>query len=95
MPFDLCSALPLLRASCMQSARWNVNRNAGLISVNAAVCFTRLPNPITADHYRYSGWDVLVSAETRKPIYCIHRYCNATSEYSPICSIGLTLIVIH
>jgi len=38
----------------MQSVQWNVNRNAGLISINAAVCFTRLPSPITADHYRYS-----------------------------------------
>jgi len=25
-----------------------------LISVNTAVCFTRLPSPITADYYRYS-----------------------------------------
>jgi len=33
-----------------------------------------------------------VSAETRKPIYRIRRYCKATSEYSPIRSIGLTLI---
>jgi len=35
---------------------------------------------------------VLVSAETRKPIYRIRRYCKATSEYSPIRSIGLTLL---
>jgi len=34
----------------------------------------------------------LASVETRKPIYRIHRYCKATSEYSPIRSIGLTLI---
>jgi len=34
---------------------------------------------------------VSVSAETRKAIYRIRRYCKATSEYSPICSIGLTL----
>jgi len=33
-----------------------------------------------------------VSAETRKPMYRIRRYCKATSEYSPIHSIGLTLI---
>jgi len=33
-----------------------------------------------------------VSAETRKPIYRIRRYCKATSEYSPIRSIGLTLL---
>jgi len=37
---------------------------------------------------------VSVSAETRKPIYCIRRYCKATSEYSPIRSIGLTLFVL-
>jgi len=35
---------------------------------------------------------VSVSAETRKPIYRIRRYCKAMSEYSPICSIGLTLV---
>jgi len=35
-----------------------------------------------------------VSAETRKPIYRIRRYCKATSEYSPIRSIGLTLVFI-
>jgi len=34
---------------------------------------------------------VSVSVETRKPIYRIRRYCKATSEYSPIRSIGLTL----
>jgi len=34
---------------------------------------------------------VSVSAETRKPINRIRRYCKATSEYSPIRSIGLTL----
>jgi len=33
-----------------------------------------------------------VSAETRKPIYHIRRYCKATSVYSPIRSIGLTLV---
>jgi len=49
-----CSALLLLCTSHLQSVQWNVNRNAGLISINAAVCFTRLPSPITADHYRYS-----------------------------------------
>jgi len=32
-----------------------------------------------------------VSAETHKPIYRIRQYCKATSEYSPIRSIGLTL----
>jgi len=32
-----------------------MNSNAGLISVDAAVRFTRLPSPITADHYRYNG----------------------------------------
>jgi len=36
---------------------------------------------------------VSVSAETRKPIYSIRRYCKATSEYSPIRSIGLTLVL--
>ena len=35
--------------------------------------------------------DVSASAETRNPIYRIRRCCNATSEYSPIRSIGLTL----
>jgi len=35
---------------------------------------------------------VSVSAETRKSIYRIRRYCKAMSEYSPIRSIGLTLI---
>ena len=35
---------------------------------------------------------ISVSAETRKPIYRIRRYCNAMSEYSPIWSIGLTLL---
>jgi len=35
---------------------------------------------------------VSVSAETHKPIYRIRRYCKATSEYSPIRSIGLTLL---
>jgi len=35
---------------------------------------------------------VSFSAETRKPIYRIRRYCKATSEYSPIHSIGLTLL---
>jgi len=29
-----------------------------------------------------------------KPIYRIRRCCNSTSEYSPICCIGLTLIII-
>jgi len=52
VPFDVCSALPLLRTSHL----WrNMNSNAGLISVDAAVRFTRLPSPITADHYRYNG----------------------------------------
>ena len=32
-----------------------MSRNAGLISVNVAVCFTRLPSPITVDRYGYSG----------------------------------------
>jgi len=36
-----------------------------------------------------------VSAETRKPIYHIRRYCKATSEYSPIRSIGLTLLQVQ
>jgi len=36
---------------------------------------------------------VSVSVETRKPIYRIRRYCKATSEYSPIRSIGLTLTI--
>jgi len=35
---------------------------------------------------------VSVSTETRKPIYRIHQYCKATSEYSLIHSIGLTRI---
>jgi len=39
-----------------------------------------------------AGISVSVSAETRKPIYRIRRYCKATSEYSPIRSIGLTLV---
>jgi len=34
---------------------------------------------------------ISVSAETRKPIYRIRQYCEATSEYSPIRSIGLTV----
>jgi len=33
-----------------------------------------------------------VSAETHRPIYRIRRYCKATSEYSLIRSIGLTLV---
>ena len=44
------------------------------------MCFSRPPSP-----------DYSASAETRKPIYRIRRCCNATSEYSPIHSIGLTL----
>jgi len=36
---------------------------------------------------------ISVSAETRKPIYRSRRYCKATSEYSPIRSIGLTLFI--
>ena len=39
--------------------------------------------------------DYSASAETRKPIYRIRRCCNATSEYSPMRSIGLTLTNIH
>ena len=55
MPFDACSASLLLRASHLQSVLRNMNRNAGLISVDVAVCFARLPSPVTVDHYRYSG----------------------------------------
>ena len=36
--------------------------------------------------------DVSVSAETLKLIYCIYRYCDATSTHSPMSDIGLTLI---
>ena len=55
MLFYVCSASPLLRMSHLQSVRRYMSRNAGLISVNVAVCFTRLPSPITVDCYRYSG----------------------------------------
>jgi len=92
MPFDVCFALPLLRASHLQSVWQNVNRNASLISVNVAVCFTGLSSPITADRYRYSKQDASVSAETHKPAYHIHRYCNAASTHSLISDIGLTLV---
>jgi len=49
VPFDVCSASPLLRTSHLQR---NVNRNAGL---DVAVCFTRLSSSITPDPYRHSG----------------------------------------
>jgi len=68
VPFDVCSALPLLRTSHLQSVWRNVNRNAGLISVIAAMCFTRLPNPITADHYHYSG-RISISGDTQTDIF--------------------------
>jgi len=37
VPFDICSALPLLRTSHLQSVRRNVNTNTGLISVRKAM----------------------------------------------------------
>ena len=53
----------------------------------------RLIRP-TADRYSCTV-GVSVSVKTRKPIYRIHRYCTATSEYSPIWNIGLTLFVMR
>ena len=46
----------------------------------------------TADCYHCTA-GVSVSVKTRKLIYCIRRYCNATSEYSPISNIGLTPVI--
>ena len=72
----------------------NVNSNAGLISVNAAVCFTRLPNPITADHYCYSGHigiggdpqtDVIEFTYTATPRVFTHRYQSNTTIVLPNC----------
>jgi len=66
--FDVCSVSLLLRVLHLQSVRRNVKRNASLISVNAAMCFTRLPSPITADHYRYSE-RIGIGGDTQTDIY--------------------------
>jgi len=83
--------LSCLLVSHLQSVRRNVNSNASLICSHIlstrTMCFSRrvrLPLIVIA-----AG--ASVSAETCKPIYRIRRYCKATSEYSPIHSIGLTL----
>jgi len=48
-------------------------------------------NQITVDRYR-SG-RISIGGDTQTDIiYRIRRYCKATSEYSPVRSIGLTLI---
>ena len=47
----------------------------------------------TADGYSCTA-GISVSVKTRKPIYRIRRYCNSTSEYSPMCNVGLTLVII-
>jgi len=45
VPFDACSALPLLRTSHLQSVQWTVNRNANLLCIHIlsvqAMCFSR------------------------------------------------------
>ena len=78
-----------------QSARRNVNRNAGLICSHIlstrAMCFSRRGRVRLLLIVIAAG--VLASAEICKLIYHIRRCCNATSEYSPICCIGLTLLV--
>jgi len=51
----------------------------------------RLMRP-TANRYSCTA-GVSVSVKMRKLIYRIRRYCNATSEYSPISNIGLTLML--
>ena len=82
---------PYVMRSHLQSVRQNVNRNAGLICKHIlstrTMCFSRWVKLLLI----VIAAGVLISAETRKPIYHIRRYCNATSEYSPICSISLIL----
>jgi len=77
----------------LQSVRRNVNRNAGLICSHILSTQTmyfsrrvRLLLIVIA-----AGASAL--AETCKPIYRIRRWCNATSEYSAIRRIGLTLAI--
>ena len=99
--FDVYSALPLLRASHPQSVRRTVNRNASLICnqilstcpLNAGHVF-QSPSPITVDRYRSGRIGIGGDTQTDISIYCIRRCCNATSEYSPISCIGLTLLYI-
>jgi len=71
MPFDVWSASPLLQR--------NLNRNAGLVSVNVAVCFTRLPSPIIVDCYRYSGRIGIGRDMQTDVLYSLILHCR---EYS-------------
>jgi len=53
----------------------------------------RLIKP-TADRYSWTA-GTSVSVKMCKLIYHIRQYCNATSEYSPISNISLTLLVYY
>ena len=87
VPFDVCSASPLLRTSHLQSVRWNIVSFPSIQLCVSLVCRVRLLLIIIATAY------VSVSAETCKLIYRIHWYCNAASIHSSISNIGLTLVL--
>jgi len=80
--------------SCYTCSLYGGTWNAGLICSHIlstwAMCFSRRVRLLLI----VIAAGVSVLAETHKPIYRIRRYCKATSEYSPIRSIGLTLLTI-
>jgi len=80
--------------SCYTCSLYGRTWNAGLICSHILstrqMCFSRRVRLLLI----VIAAGVSVSAETRKPIYRIRRYCKAASEYSPIRSIGLTLVFV-
>jgi len=81
VPFDVCSASSLLSTNVTSAVY------AGLISVNAAGCFTRLPSPITADRYHYSG-RIGIGRDMQTDI----MYSRILLCHESISHIGLTLV---
>jgi len=69
---------------------WNAGLICSHILSSRTMCFSRRGRLLLI----VIAAGVSVSTETRKLIYRIRRYCKATSEYSPIHSIGLTLLKI-
>ena len=87
--FRLMSALPrhcYARHTC--SGTW-IEMRASMWPCVSLVCQVRLPLILIAT----ADVSVVVSAETRKPIYRIDQYCNAASIHSPISDISLTLCI--